>query len=141
MARPSTRSAVGSSTWPQAQGAGGPRLFLRDVPTVCAVSTQRREAGGTRHVCAFPSQDVRLFAQLHVLVLDAATNQTRHQRELSVDVVGESLPWHNTRAPGPSLQLGPFQGLAAPCASAGPGVPVQEGNATARSLQVSSAPR
>nr|XP_038038774.1 LOW QUALITY PROTEIN: thrombopoietin receptor [Anas platyrhynchos] len=78
--------------WNEEEEASGMSHFYywysRDVPTVCAVSTQRREAGGTRHVCAFPSQDVRLFAQLHVLVLDAATNQTRHQRELSVDVVG-----------------------------------------------------
>uniref|UniRef100_A0A8C3B6J4 MPL proto-oncogene, thrombopoietin receptor n=1 Tax=Cairina moschata TaxID=8855 RepID=A0A8C3B6J4_CAIMO len=78
--------------WDEEEEASGMSHFYywysRDVPTACAVSTQRREAGGTRHVCAFPSQDVRLFAQLHVLVLDAATNQTRHQRELSVDVVG-----------------------------------------------------
>ncbi|XP_040422275.1 thrombopoietin receptor isoform X2 [Cygnus olor] len=98
--------------WDEEEEASGMSHFYywysRDVPTACAVSTQRREAGGTRHVCAFPSQDVRLFTQLHVLVLDAATNQTRHQRELSVDVVGESLPRHNTRAPGPSLHLGPF---------------------------------
>uniref|UniRef100_A0A493T0S0 MPL proto-onco, thrombopoietin receptor n=1 Tax=Anas platyrhynchos platyrhynchos TaxID=8840 RepID=A0A493T0S0_ANAPP len=78
--------------WDEEEEASGMSHFYywysRDVPTACAVSTQRREAGGTRHVCAFPSQDVRLFTQLHVLVLDAATNQTRHQRELSVDVVG-----------------------------------------------------
>ncbi|XP_040422281.1 thrombopoietin receptor isoform X8 [Cygnus olor] len=77
--------------WDEEEEASGMSHFYywysRDVPTACAVSTQRREAGGTRHVCAFPSQDVRLFTQLHVLVLDAATNQTRHQRELSVDVV------------------------------------------------------
>ncbi|KAI6063935.1 Thrombopoietin receptor isoform X1 [Aix galericulata] len=75
--------------WDEEEEASGmSHFYYWDVPTACAVSTQRREAGGTRHVCAFPSQDVRLFAQLHVLVLDAATNQTRHQRELSVDVVG-----------------------------------------------------
>ncbi|XP_035188659.1 thrombopoietin receptor isoform X2 [Oxyura jamaicensis] len=72
--------------------------YSRDVPTACAVFTQRREAGGTRHVCAFPSQDVRLFTPLHVLVLDTTTNQTRHQRELSVDVVGLIAPPVNISA-------------------------------------------
>ncbi|XP_040422279.1 thrombopoietin receptor isoform X6 [Cygnus olor] len=88
--------------WDEEEEASGMSHFYywysRDVPTACAVSTQRREAGGTRHVCAFPSQDVRLFTQLHVLVLDAATNQTRHQRELSVDVVGLIAPPVNISA-------------------------------------------
>nr|XP_047914994.1 thrombopoietin receptor isoform X1 [Anser cygnoides] len=88
--------------WDEEEEARGMSHFYywysRDVPTACAVSTQRREAGGTRHVCAFPSQDVRLFTQLHVLVLDAATNQTRHQRELSVDVVGLIAPPVNVSA-------------------------------------------
>uniref|UniRef100_A0A8B9IQJ5 MPL proto-oncogene, thrombopoietin receptor n=1 Tax=Anser cygnoides TaxID=8845 RepID=A0A8B9IQJ5_ANSCY len=85
--------------WDEEEEARGmSHFYYWDVPTACAVSTQRREAGGTRHVCAFPSQDVRLFTQLHVLVLDAATNQTRHQRELSVDVVGLIAPPVNVSA-------------------------------------------
>ncbi|XP_069645069.1 thrombopoietin receptor isoform X3 [Haliaeetus albicilla] len=94
--------------------------YSRDAPTACAVSTLRRGAGGTRHVCVFPSQDVRLFTQLHLCVLDAITNQTKYWRELSVDAVGESLPLGNTPVtPGQSPDLGPLscllQGLAAPC--------------------------
>ncbi|OXB68485.1 hypothetical protein ASZ78_000422 [Callipepla squamata] len=80
-----------------------PQLFLRDALTRCAVSVLRCGARGTRHICVFPSQDVRLFIQLHVFVLDAATNLTRHRRELSVDAVGESLPWHS---PNPYMHLG-----------------------------------
>lgn len=34
----------------------------------CAVSTQRSGVSGMRHICVFPSQDVRLFTPLHVLV-------------------------------------------------------------------------
>ncbi|XP_074688357.1 thrombopoietin receptor isoform X2 [Strix aluco] len=57
----------------------------RDMPTACTVSTWHHGAGGMRHVCVFPSQDVRLFTQLHLRVLDATTNQTKYWRELSVD--------------------------------------------------------
>ncbi|NXH11885.1 TPOR protein, partial [Bucco capensis] len=62
--------------------------YSRDMPTACTVSTWRHEANRTRHVCVFPSQDVRLFTQLHLRVLDATTNQTKYWRELSVDAVG-----------------------------------------------------
>lgn len=68
-----------------------PLSFLRDVPTACTVSTWHHGTGGKRHVCIFPSQDVRLFTQLHLRVLDATTNHTKYRRELSVDAVGESL--------------------------------------------------
>ncbi|XP_035749441.1 thrombopoietin receptor, partial [Egretta garzetta] len=74
--------------------------YSRDVPTACAVSTWRDGAGRTRHVCVFPGQDVRLFTQLHLRVLDATSNQTKYWRELRVDVVGESLPLGNSRHPG-----------------------------------------
>ncbi|XP_049663215.1 thrombopoietin receptor isoform X4 [Accipiter gentilis] len=72
--------------------------YSRDAPTACAVSTWRRGAGGTRHVCVFPSQDVRLFTQLHLCVLDAITNQTKYWRELSVDAVGLIAPPANITA-------------------------------------------
>ncbi|XP_050756991.1 thrombopoietin receptor [Gymnogyps californianus] len=72
--------------------------YSRDVPTVCTVSTWRHGAGGIRHVCVFPSQDVRLFTQLHLCVLDATTNQTKYQRELSVDAVGLIAPPVNITA-------------------------------------------
>ncbi|XP_069645073.1 thrombopoietin receptor isoform X7 [Haliaeetus albicilla] len=72
--------------------------YSRDAPTACAVSTLRRGAGGTRHVCVFPSQDVRLFTQLHLCVLDAITNQTKYWRELSVDAVGLIAPPANLTA-------------------------------------------
>ncbi|XP_048800987.1 thrombopoietin receptor isoform X6 [Lagopus muta] len=96
----------GPLPWPDPLPSAGPRLrvleephlFLRDAPTMCAVSTQRRGANGMRHICVFPSQDVRLFTQLHVLVLDAATNHTRHRRELSVDAVGLIAPPVNISA-------------------------------------------
>ncbi|NXH73206.1 TPOR protein, partial [Hydrobates tethys] len=72
--------------------------YSRDVPTACAVSTWRRGAGRMRHVCVFPGQDVRLFTQLHLRVLDATTNQTKYWRELSVDAVGLIAPPVNITA-------------------------------------------
>ncbi|XP_048169106.1 thrombopoietin receptor isoform X4 [Corvus hawaiiensis] len=63
--------------------------YSRGMPTACVVSTWYHGAGGKRHVCVFPSQDVRLFTQLHLRVLDATTNQTKYWRELSVDAVGD----------------------------------------------------
>ncbi|NWV36506.1 TPOR protein, partial [Grantiella picta] len=63
-------------------------FYYWDMPTACMVSTWHHEAGGKRHVCVFPSHDVRLFTQLHLRVLDATTNQTKYWRELSVDAVG-----------------------------------------------------
>ncbi|XP_064003854.1 thrombopoietin receptor isoform X2 [Pogoniulus pusillus] len=103
----------------EAQGAAGRcSPSLRDAPTACTVSSWR-EAGRTRHACVFPSQDVRLFTQLHLRVLDATTNKTKYQRELSVDVVGESLPPGNSPVTGQFQEqsLVPFSalwGLAAP---------------------------
>uniref|UniRef100_A0A669P6D6 MPL proto-oncogene, thrombopoietin receptor n=1 Tax=Phasianus colchicus TaxID=9054 RepID=A0A669P6D6_PHACC len=87
--------------WDEEEASGTHRFYYwysRDAPTMCAVSTQRRGASGMRHICVFPSQDVRLFTQLHVLVLDAATNRTRHRRELSVDAVGLIAPPVNISA-------------------------------------------
>ncbi|NXK48253.1 TPOR protein, partial [Chauna torquata] len=85
--------------WDEEEEVNGTRRFYYwDVPTACAVSMQRHGAGGTRHVCVFPSQDVRLFTQLHVLVLDTTTNQTKHWRELSVDAVGLIAPPANISA-------------------------------------------
>ncbi|NXR92317.1 TPOR protein, partial [Hypocryptadius cinnamomeus] len=73
-------------------------VLLRDVPTACVVSTWPRGAGGKRHVCVFPSQDVRLFTQLHLRVLDATTNHTKYWRELSVEAVGLIAPPTNITA-------------------------------------------
>ncbi|NXA95365.1 TPOR protein, partial [Melanocharis versteri] len=72
--------------------------YSRDMPTACVVSTWHHGAGGKRHVCVFPSQDVRLFTQLHLRVLDATTNQTKYWRELSVDAVGLIAPPANITA-------------------------------------------
>ncbi|XP_042635489.1 thrombopoietin receptor [Catharus ustulatus] len=72
--------------------------YNRDVPRVCVVSMWHHGAGGKRHVCVFPSQDVRLFAQLHLCILDATTNQTKYWRELSVDAVGLIGPPENITA-------------------------------------------
>ncbi|XP_010282520.1 PREDICTED: thrombopoietin receptor, partial [Phaethon lepturus] len=73
-------------------------FYYWDVPTACAVSTWHCGAGRTRHVCVFPSQNVRLFTQLHLRVLDATTNQTKYWRELSVDAVGLIAPPANITA-------------------------------------------
>ncbi|NXW07255.1 TPOR protein, partial [Fregetta grallaria] len=73
-------------------------LYYWDVPTPCAVSTWHPGAGRMRHVCVFPSQDVRLFTQLHLRVLDTTTNQTKYRRELSVDAVGLIAPPVNITA-------------------------------------------
>ncbi|NWR31401.1 TPOR protein, partial [Tachuris rubrigastra] len=73
-------------------------FYYWDMPTACMVSTWRQGAGGKRHVCVFPSQDVRLFTQLHLRVLDATTNQTKYWRELSVDAVGLIGPPANISA-------------------------------------------
>ncbi|NXS69142.1 TPOR protein, partial [Pandion haliaetus] len=82
----------------EAAASGMCHFYYWDVPTMCAVSTWRHGAGGTRHVCVFPSQDVRLFTQLHLCVLDAITNQTKYWRELSVDTVGLIDPPANITA-------------------------------------------
>ncbi|NWX34741.1 TPOR protein, partial [Notiomystis cincta] len=73
-------------------------FYYWDLPTACLVSTWQHGAGGKRHVCVFPSQDVRLFMQLHLCVLDATTNQTKYWRELSVDAVGLIAPPANITA-------------------------------------------
>ncbi|NWT03493.1 TPOR protein, partial [Mionectes macconnelli] len=73
-------------------------FYYWDMPTACVVSTWHRGAGGKRHVCVFPSQDVRLFTQLHLRVLDATTNHTKYRRELSVDAVGLIAPPVNISA-------------------------------------------
>ncbi|NXW55506.1 TPOR protein, partial [Eurystomus gularis] len=72
--------------------------YGRDVPTACTISTWHQGGGKMRHVCIFPSQDVRLFIQLHLRVLDASTNQTKYWRELSVDAVGLIAPPINITA-------------------------------------------
>ncbi|KFO98589.1 Thrombopoietin receptor, partial [Calypte anna] len=88
--------------WDEEEEASGMCHFYywysRDVPTACTVSTWHHGAGGIRHVCIFPSQDVRLFTQLHLRVLDATTNQTKYWRELSVDAVGLIAPPANITA-------------------------------------------
>ncbi|NXX62511.1 TPOR protein, partial [Scopus umbretta] len=73
-------------------------FYYWDVPKVCNVSMWHCGAGRTRHVCVFPSQDVRLFTQLYLHVLDATTNQTKYWRELSVDAVGLIAPPANITA-------------------------------------------
>ncbi|NXU11179.1 TPOR protein, partial [Pardalotus punctatus] len=78
--------------------AGTCHFYYWDMPTACMVSTWHHGAGGKRHVCVFPSQDVRLFTQLHLRVLDATTNQTKYWRELSVDAVGLIAPPANITA-------------------------------------------
>ncbi|XP_041277215.1 thrombopoietin receptor isoform X1 [Onychostruthus taczanowskii] len=72
--------------------------YYRDAPTACVLSTWHHGAGGKRHVCVFPSQDVRLFTQLHLRVLDATTNHTKYWRELSVEAVGLIAPPVNITA-------------------------------------------
>ncbi|KAF1574124.1 Thrombopoietin receptor, partial [Eudyptes moseleyi] len=87
--------------WDEEEEAAASRtchFYYWDVPTVCTVSTWRHGAGRTWHVCVFPSQDVRLFTQLHLRVLDATTNQTKYWRELSVDAVGLIAPPVNITA-------------------------------------------
>ncbi|NWW51326.1 TPOR protein, partial [Pedionomus torquatus] len=74
------------------------QFYYWDTPTVCTVSTWRYGAGGTRHACIFPSQDVRLFTELHLRVLDTTTNQIKYWRELSVDTVGLIAPPMNITA-------------------------------------------
>uniref|UniRef100_A0A8B9PNR1 MPL proto-oncogene, thrombopoietin receptor n=1 Tax=Apteryx owenii TaxID=8824 RepID=A0A8B9PNR1_APTOW len=72
--------------------------YSREVPKACTVSTQSRGASGMRHVCVFPSQDVRLFSQLFILIVNATSNQTKYSRELSVDAVGLIAPPRNITA-------------------------------------------
>ncbi|KAF1414424.1 Thrombopoietin receptor, partial [Spheniscus humboldti] len=87
--------------WDEEEEAAASRtchFYYWDVPTVCTVSTWHHGAGRTWHVCVFPGQDVRLFTQLHLRVLDATTNQTKYWRELSVDAVGLIAPPVNITA-------------------------------------------
>ncbi|NWI22096.1 TPOR protein, partial [Crypturellus soui] len=85
--------------------------YSGEKPKACAVSTQSRRAGGTWHVCAFPSQDVRLFSQLSILVVNTTSNQTKYSRELSVDAVGESPPPPAAPRRPPLRELQPPQEL------------------------------
>ncbi|XP_067423903.1 thrombopoietin receptor [Emydura macquarii macquarii] len=63
--------------------------YSRETAKECALATQRGSSGGRRYVCVFPSShDVRLFTQLCIRVLDAASNQTKYSRELAVETVG-----------------------------------------------------
>ncbi|NXW67655.1 TPOR protein, partial [Hirundo rustica] len=73
-------------------------FYYWDVPRMCTVSTWHCGAGRRRHVCVFPSQDVRLFTELHLRVLNATTNHTKYGRELSVDAVGLIAPPANITA-------------------------------------------
>ncbi|NWQ73179.1 TPOR protein, partial [Columbina picui] len=82
----------------EAAASGMCHFYYCGVPTACAVSMWHHGTNGTRHVCVFPSQDVRLFIQLHLRVLDAATNQTKYWRDLSVDAVGLIAPPANITA-------------------------------------------
>ncbi|NWU97134.1 TPOR protein, partial [Upupa epops] len=88
--------------WDEEEAARGMSHFYywysRDMPRACVTSTWRHGAGRIRHVCVFPSQDVRLFIQLHLRILDATTNQTKYWRELSVDAVGLIAPPDNITA-------------------------------------------
>lgn len=142
-----------------------PTVLLRDVPTACVVSTWHHKAGGTRHACVFPSQDVRLFTHLHLRVLDAATNQIKYWRELSVEAVGESLPSGNNCdsrtvlrlsgspallytvvgvtpcMPGTEAALGVLLGSPGRTKGCPDGGCYRRANTLARSLQVSLPPR
>ncbi|NXO01570.1 TPOR protein, partial [Rhinopomastus cyanomelas] len=88
--------------WEEEEAASGMSHFYywysRDMPRACVTSTWHFEAGRTRHVCVFPRQDVRLFIQLHLRVLDVTTNRTKYWRELSVDAVGLIAPPANITA-------------------------------------------
>ncbi|NWY61541.1 TPOR protein, partial [Chionis minor] len=82
----------------EAAASGMCHFYYWGVPTACTVSTWRHGASRMRHVCIFPGQDVRLFTQLHLRVLDPTTNQTKYWRELSVDAVGLIAPPGNITA-------------------------------------------
>ncbi|NWW30826.1 TPOR protein, partial [Panurus biarmicus] len=84
--------------WDEETTTGMCHFYYWDVPTACMVSTWHHGAGRKRHVCVFPSQDVRLFTQLHLRVLNATTNHTKYRRELSVDAVGLIAPPVNITA-------------------------------------------
>ncbi|NWZ77780.1 TPOR protein, partial [Poecile atricapillus] len=84
--------------WDEEETTGMCHFYYWDAPTACMVSTWHHGTGGKRHVCVFPSQDVRLFTQLHLRVLDATTNYTKYWRELSVDAVGLIAPPANITA-------------------------------------------
>ncbi|NXG74803.1 TPOR protein, partial [Baryphthengus martii] len=85
--------------WDEEEAASGMcHFYYWDTPRACTVSTWHHGARRTRHVCIFPSHDVRLFTELHLRVLDASTNQTKYWRELSVDAVGLIAPPVNITA-------------------------------------------
>ncbi|OXB80078.1 UNVERIFIED_CONTAM: hypothetical protein H355_013001 [Colinus virginianus] len=72
--------------------------FSRSFEDLTCFWDEEEESGILHFYYWYSSQDVRLFIQLHVLVLDAATNRTRHRRELSVDAVGLIAPPVNISA-------------------------------------------
>uniref|UniRef100_A0A7M4FH30 MPL proto-onco, thrombopoietin receptor n=1 Tax=Crocodylus porosus TaxID=8502 RepID=A0A7M4FH30_CROPO len=69
----------------------------REGARECMLATQRLQDGGRRYICVFPSQDVRLFTELCLRVVDVADNCTVRIRTLSVEDMGES-----TRCPHPN---------------------------------------
>ncbi|KAM7107191.1 thrombopoietin receptor isoform 3-T3 [Ciconia maguari] len=75
--------------------------FSRSFEDLTCFWDEEEEAAASR-TCHFyywySSQDVRLFTQLHLRVLDATTNRTKYWRELSVDAVGLIAPPVNITA-------------------------------------------
>ncbi|KAJ7410099.1 thrombopoietin receptor isoform X1 [Willisornis vidua] len=74
--------------------------FSRSFEDLTCFWDEKEEA--TSGMCHFyywySSQNVRLFTQLHLRVLDATTNKTKYWRELSVDAVGLIAPPVNITA-------------------------------------------
>uniref|UniRef100_A0A7M4FJN5 MPL proto-onco, thrombopoietin receptor n=1 Tax=Crocodylus porosus TaxID=8502 RepID=A0A7M4FJN5_CROPO len=72
----------------------------REGARECMLATQRLQDGGRRYICVFPSQDVRLFTELCLRVVDVADNCTVRIRTLSVEDMGLISPPANITAVG-----------------------------------------
>ncbi|XP_029473526.1 thrombopoietin receptor [Rhinatrema bivittatum] len=64
----------------------------------CSLSRQSVGGYGARYVCLFPAQDVRLFIDLFIEVLDTGTKVQKFSRELQVDTLGFINPPMNITA-------------------------------------------
>ncbi|XP_053248734.1 thrombopoietin receptor isoform X1 [Podarcis raffonei] len=83
--------------------------YKGDRSRECTLRSAKHSDGGWRHVCIFPRnhQDILLFAELHVEVLDTISNHTTRSQDLSVASVGLIAPPMNVTVvwPGVARQL------------------------------------
>ncbi|XP_069083446.1 thrombopoietin receptor [Pleurodeles waltl] len=66
--------------------------------TRCPLTVEDLGTRGTRYICIFPSEDVRLFSTIDIEVVDVKTNETRYSRNMAVENLGLIDPPKNVFA-------------------------------------------